>query len=626
MRRLSWWVGVVLMALLGEAMAQAPSSLLAIDQHRSTVVERIVGEWGDRLAYSSAGLSRDHLREMLNGLRAEQLLAATLVGSLTGLRDVLAQGLAGPAALPAHLTQAKALGDSADDVVYTPVTPCRLVETRTSFAAVYNAAGPFSAGEIRNYTVQGGNGVCLSQLPGGLNPAAVQLQVFGIPNNGVSGDIEVLPQGAAFGSTATLVFPNNVLISSASTTARINPANNQIGVQVRFGQAHVAIDVVGYFKAPSGPGNFFVQGGNAFGTTASLGTTDNQPFEIKVNDQRVMRYEPNATSPNVLGGHPNNSVGAFYAQTVAGGGQDGSGCYEPLTGFLTRSCGNHAAQSWATISGGRANIASGFTSTVGGGQSNTAGGLASTIAGGDGNSATGNFSMVPGGISNVASGDYSFAAGRSAHANANGCFVFSDASPSNPTSCNFPNEFIARALGGVYFFTGGSSDLTYTGAYLNPGSGSWLVYSDRAGKDNVSVVEPRDVLNRLMAVPIATWNWKAQDASIRHMGAMAQDFWAAFGLGESPRGISTVDADGVALAAIQGLHQLVEEKDARIVALERRLAEVESLRGELAALRAEAAVQRRDTEAQRQEMTELRRTFDMLLARSASEGRIASAR
>jgi hypothetical protein len=52
------------------------------------------------------------------------------------------------------------------------------------------------------------------------------------------------------------------------------------------------------------------------------------------------------------------------------------------------------------------------------------------------------------------------------------------------------------------------------------------------------------------------------------MGPMAQDFYAAFGLGLGDTTIDTVDADGVALASIQGLHTLIEEKDARITDLE----------------------------------------------------------
>ncbi|MET0442356.1 MAG: hypothetical protein ABW071_10280, partial [Casimicrobiaceae bacterium] len=160
----------------------------------------------------------------------------------------VALALAFPAgiAVAGPTTTAKARGDGTN-VVYTPVTPCRLVETRNAYPAVYENAGAFTAGEVRTYTIQSGNGQCVTQLPDGLHPAAVQLQVFGIPVNNVSGDIEVLPQGATFGNTATLVFPNNVIISSTSTTARVNPANDQISVQVRSGSAEVAIDIVGYF-------------------------------------------------------------------------------------------------------------------------------------------------------------------------------------------------------------------------------------------------------------------------------------------------------------------------------------------------------------------------------------------
>src|SRR5437588_461132 len=59
--------------------------------------------------------------------------------------------------------------------------------------------------------------------------------------------------------------------------------------------------------------------------------------------------------------------------------------------------------------------------------------------------------------------------------------------------------------------------------------------------------------------------------------AMAQDFSAAFKVGADDKHIATVDADGVALAAIQGLNQVVKEKEARIQALERTVAELKEL-------------------------------------------------
>jgi trimeric autotransporter adhesin len=89
-------------------------------------------------------------------------------------------------------------------------------------------------------------------------------------------------------------------------------------------------------------------------------------------------------------------------------------------------------------------------------------------------------------------------------------------------------------------------------------------------------LSPRNVLEALLKMPVLTWQYKAQPGNVRHMGPSAQDFRKAFGLGDSPLGISTVDADGVALAAIQGLNQkLVSDskaKDAKIATLERELA------------------------------------------------------
>jgi hypothetical protein len=52
---------------------------------------------------------------------------------------------------------------------------------------------------------------------------------------------------------------------------------------------------------------------------------------------------------------------------------------------------------------------------------------------------------------------------------------------------------------------------------------------------------------------------------------MAQDFYAAFNVGEDEKHITTVDADGVALAAIQGLNQKLEQKNAEVAELKREL-------------------------------------------------------
>lgn len=93
--------------------------------------------------------------------------------------------------------------------------------------------------------------------------------------------------------------------------------------------------------------------------------------------------------------------------------------------------------------------------------------------------------------------------------------------------------------------------------------------SDRNVKANFKGVDGLEVLEKVARLPITSWNYKTDPASVRHIGPMAQDFKAAFGLnGKDDRHISSIDAQGVALAAIQGLYRLVQEKDARIQGLE----------------------------------------------------------
>jgi hypothetical protein len=104
------------------------------------------------------------------------------------------------------------------------------------------------------------------------------------------------------------------------------------------------------------------------------------------------------------------------------------------------------------------------------------------------------------------------------------------------------------------------------------------VTSDRDAKENVESLDSREVLEKVAALPMSTWSFKDdEDGAVRHMGPMSQDFHAAFGLGKSDKHITTVDADGVALAAIQGLNQKLEEKDAQIQALQKELETLKAL-------------------------------------------------
>ncbi|MFO1311183.1 MAG: hypothetical protein U1F41_03865 [Burkholderiales bacterium] len=497
------------------------------------------------------------------------------------------------------------------------------------------------------------------------------------------------------GGTVTSVGTGTGLTGGPITSSgTVSIANGGVG---NAQLANASVDV-SKLDTTSTDARYFRQGGNAFGGVATLGTTDNNALEIKLNGVRVMRYEPNVNSPNVIAGHPNNGVGTFFAQTVGGGGDAGSTCTDPPSG-ITRSCGNWAMEAYATVAGGLANLASGNASSVAGGSYNTASGEDSTVAGGvfniasnygstvgggSRNIASGNRSTVGGGFSNTASGNFSFAAGSFAKTQTagvsptihHGAFVFAD-NYIHEFHTSASNEFAVRATGGVRFVTaidgsgnptrtvkingngeldfgsqsrqmislsgpalygigvqaetqyartdghftwfkkGTHSDVQYDpgagGEVLmsvssTPGTGSgtthtgtvraiaFTVTSDRAAKQDFDEVDTAEVLAKVVATPVRTWAYRI-DPDTRHIGMTGQDFRAAFGVGDSEKSIATVDADGVALAAIQGLNAKLEaaivERDARI-------------------------------DAQSREIAELKRAVEVLMARTSPEGRVAA--
>ncbi len=131
--------------------------------------------------------------------------------------------------------------------------------------------------------------------------------------------------------------------------------------------------------------------------------------------------------------------------------------------------------------------------------------------------------------------------------------------------------------GGVEFKVSATGDVTAAGMI----TGS----SDRDRKRDVEPVEPAAVLERVSQLPIHTWRFEEDASEALHLGPMAQDFHAAFGLGQDERHIGTLDASGVALAAIQGLYERLQEKEAELDELRHelteRLAALEELAGAL---------------------------------------------
>jgi trimeric autotransporter adhesin len=285
----------------------------------------------------------------------------------------------------------------------------------------------------------------------------------------------------------------------------------------------------------------------------------------------------------------------FYT-TASGSRSTAMGYQTVASGNMSTVMGNGCVASglFATVSGGSSNVASGAASFIGGGgydgssylgntasgpgsavlggTQNIASGDRSSIGGGHNNSATNWYATVPGGAWNLAGGVSSFAAGQTAKARHDGAFVWGDTSTLSDVASTNANSVTMRASGGYRLFSNSGMS---SGVYLAANGTSWSTISDRNAKKNFAAVNGEEVLNKLAGIPIQQWNykWEADDAT-PNLGPMAQDFKAAFYPGRDDKSITTLEYDGVELAAIQALGQKLDQKDAEIQALKQSVAEL----------------------------------------------------
>lgn len=518
---------------------------------------------------------------------------------------------------------------------------------------------PTGSGAVITATVSAGKVVALTvQNPGNGYSAGATLTIGAPPSNA----FQTFITPNFFTGINTLTNPNNVFSGTfAGGFSGDGGALTNLNASLLQGL---------------GSASFWHLNGNGGSSAGAdfLGTTDNQPLELKVNNVRALRLEPTTNgAPNVIGGSGLNLVepGVVGATIVGGGALSYQNAahtnrvgadFGVIGGGLDNQIRDGAVQ--ATIAGGGGNwiqLDSEFSAILGGGQnliqtnarycavgggsgntiSNYA--LACTIGGGAQNSiqsaesSPANFAVVPGGYGNKASGQYSFAAGFQAAALRDGDFVWAD-SQGGPFESTANDQFLIRAAGGVgiglnhplgalSIATGnatatvrndgnvsalvmsggiapgtlrlrnimevwpndagtaagrvdvrglnGSPTITLNGSNGNVQAGSFTQTSDRNAKENFRAVDSRQVLDKVAGLPISQWNFKG-DPTV-HLGPMAQDFYSAFALGPDDKHIVTVDEEGVALAALQGLNLKLEEKSARIKKLEARIERLERL-------------------------------------------------
>lgn len=291
-------------------------------------------------------------------------------------------------------------------------------------------------------------------------------------------------------------------------------------------------------------------------------------------------YGSGAVAPSGVGTRLvwNPKKGAFRAGGVTGTQWDDAniGAFSFATGYNTRASGAYStAFGSGSVASGLYSIAACEGSTASGNSSIAMGSIAiatgaysvalgraaeardtGAIAMGYHNTATGKYALSFG-YQTRASGDYSVVMGYYANANGKrGSFVFADNSSSSPTLSTIDNQFMARASGGVVFY---SNTAMTTGVSLPAGGGAWATLSDKNKKENFRQVNKDSILAKIDRLEITSWNYKTQNNKIRHIGPMAQDFYSIFQYGEGSTTITTVDMDGVSLAAIQALDEKTKQ-------------------------------------------------------------------
>jgi Chaperone of endosialidase len=111
--------------------------------------------------------------------------------------------------------------------------------------------------------------------------------------------------------------------------------------------------------------------------------------------------------------------------------------------------------------------------------------------------------------------------------------------------------------------------------------GNLPIASDRNVKKDIVPADTAAILAKVSKLPISTWTYKSEADGLRHLGPMAQDFRASFGLGDDEHYYYPVDAHGVALASIQALDRLVQLQQEQIRKLERQNANLARRLGQI---------------------------------------------
>jgi hypothetical protein len=239
------------------------SEVARIDANKEVVIDQLIQGWAP-FVDPSYGDPSTELRPLMEKATPWTLYAASLVGDYTGMMQVLTGKLsAGKVINTLNAPQQKAftgtalppvLGAGTNQLVFTPIPPCRVVDTRGSGARTGILGGSYAPRTFDLTTDgflkgQGGSTSCPGLPSFSFYGWSANITVTGYSS---AGDLRAYPFGGAFPATSTINYSPAVgAIANSTTLTGCYGCADDVTVAA-FAPTHVIIDVLGYFEVATG--------------------------------------------------------------------------------------------------------------------------------------------------------------------------------------------------------------------------------------------------------------------------------------------------------------------------------------------------------------------------------------
>ncbi|MFZ5638501.1 MAG: hypothetical protein ACOY82_18135 [Pseudomonadota bacterium] len=213
-----------------------------------------VGIWTQRMVPTFAHADPDNFRNALKRTTYEGA-SATLSGAGARVSDEqVIDSLARASLAPSGVTQksvVKVLGSAASDLVYTPVTPCRILDTRVAggtlaggFTRDFNAV----VGSGDNFSSQGGSATDCGVVAAG--QAAVVINLTAVTPTG-AGFATAYPFGTTRPLASSVNYTAGAIVNNSIVVKLPSPLTAKDFTVYTFATSDFVADIVGYYAPPA---------------------------------------------------------------------------------------------------------------------------------------------------------------------------------------------------------------------------------------------------------------------------------------------------------------------------------------------------------------------------------------